>query len=281
MDRTRKLLREYGYRPKKHRGQNFLVREDVLRSITAAARVSEDETVVEIGPGPGNLTRRLADQARLVVAIEIEPELTSLLKAELRADNVKVVRADALDMDFRELAREHGRLKIVANIPYGITTPLLFKFLDTPEFFSEIFLLVQKEVARRVAAAPGKKPYGILAARTQLMARPEIVLEVGPEAFSPRPKVDSALLRLSMRDEPLAPVGDLELYGKVVRASFAQRRKKLRNSFTSTDPRLGRELAVEAMEEAGVSPDRRAETVTVEEFAALTNALAERLDANA
>lgn len=274
-DKTRQLLREYGYRAKKSKGQNFLINDSVLKGIADAARIEPGERVVEIGPGPGNLTRLLARAAAKVTAVEIDEELAAILKAETRGhDNIEIINADALDMDFRELAKDGGKLSLVANLPYNITTPMLFKLLDDPTIFRSILLLIQKEVAERITAPPGKKPYGILAAQAQLVVRPEIALRVGPEAFSPRPKVDSALIRLTPRPEPLAPVGDPDTYRLVVKAAFAQRRKTIRNSFAGSGTLWPPGLVDEALAAAGIDPRRRAETVTVEEFALLANALA-------
>ncbi len=272
--RARAILKEYGYRPKKARGQNFLVKEGVLDLIAAAARIQPDETVIEIGPGPGNLTRRLVKAAKHVIAIELEHELASILKAELPADNLTIVEADALTVDFAQFAPTSGKIKVVANLPYQITTPMLFKLLATPTLFSQILLLIQKEVAQRIVAPAGKKPYGILSVRTQLLADCEIALEVGPESFLPKPKVDSALLRFAMLDSPRAQVKDLETFKRVVRAAFAKRRKTLRNSFSTSDGSFGKDEIARALEAAGVDSGRRAETVTVEEFAAIANYLA-------
>jgi 16S rRNA (adenine1518-N6/adenine1519-N6)-dimethyltransferase len=272
--RTRAILDEYGYRPKKGRGQHFLTRESVLRRIVTAARIRPGETLVEIGPGPGNLTRHLLRLADRVIAIEVERELCSILKAEVKADNLTVIEANVLDLEFREFAPTGQKLKVVANLPYNITTPVIFKLLETPEIFSEALVLVQQEVAERITASPGKKPYGILAAQCQLLADCQIALEVGRHAFTPRPKVNSSLLRIKMLAEPRAQVDDPDAYRRIVRAAFAKRRKTLKNSFSTRDPEFSNEQLLAALEKAGIDSSRRAETVTVEEFAALANALA-------
>jgi len=271
--RTRQILKEYGYRPRRGRGQNFLIKESVLDRIAELAVVGSDETVIEIGPGTGGLTRRLAKSARRVVAIEIEHELAMIVKAEVKADNLEVVEADVLDVDLAGLASGDGKMKVVANLPFNITTPVLFKLLATPKLFSELLLLVQKEVALRIAAAPGKKPYGILSAQAQLLADCEIAMTVGPEAFSPRPKVESALVRLTMLESPRAEVADVEVYRRVVRAAFARRRKTLKNSFASAEFGFDHDRVLAALEKAGIDHKRRAETLTVEEFARLSNLL--------
>ncbi len=275
MKSTRQILREYGYRPRKGRGQNFLVRESVLKDIVREAGVDPQETVVEIGPGPGNLTRHLVKAAKKVIAIEIEHELGAVMKAEIKAENIEVIEADALELDFSGLVNQGEKLKVVANLPYNISTPVLFKLLETPDVFSELLLLLQKEVAERVCAAPGKKPYGILAVLTRIKADTEIALRVGREAFSPVPKVDSALVRITMLEHPRAEVADMELFRRVVRAAFSKRRKKLKNSFSGKDLGLSENAVKECLEKAGISPHRRPETVSVEGFAQLANALSE------
>jgi 16S rRNA (adenine1518-N6/adenine1519-N6)-dimethyltransferase len=274
-NRTRGVLQEYGYQAKKRRGQNFLVREDTLRLIAAAAELSAADTVLEIGPGPGNLTRHLCAVAGRVIAVEVEHELALILRAELRATNLTVVEADALALDFAALAPAGGRLTVVANLPYNITTPMLFKLLATPAVFSRVLLLIQKEVAERITAPAGGKPYGILAAQTQLAFSAEIVFVIGPEGFSPRPKVDSALIRLTPRDRPLAELVDPERFRRVVRAAFAQRRKTLRNSLIAALAGYSPARIDEALAHAGIDPGRRAESLAVTEFAGLANAMGE------
>jgi len=275
MTNTRRILREYGYKARKEKGQHFLTRESVLDRIAEAAQIEPHETVVEIGPGPGNLTRRLVRLAKRVIAVEIEHELAAMTRTEVRAENLEVMEADVLELDFKKLAPPGENLKVVANLPYNITTAVLFKLLEDHRLFSQLYLLVQKEVAERISARPGKKPYGILAARAGMLADAEVVLHVRPEAFSPRPKVDSALVRLSMLERPRSYVKDMDTYAKVIKAAFSQRRKKLKNSFGSAGL-LSKDESVQALLDAGISPGRRAETVTVEEFARLSNSVHDR-----
>lgn len=275
MSRTRQVLSDYGYRPVKRRGQNFLISESILEKIAAAAAIRPDETVVEIGPGPGNLTRRLVRAAKQVIAIEIEPELCAILKAELQADNLTLLETDALSVDFAQFAPAGARLKVVANLPYNLTTPLLFKFIETPAVFSELLLLVQKEVAQRISAGPGTKSYGILAVQTQLWAAAEIVFTVGPEAFRPQPKVSSALLRLHMRETLPAAPRDPEFFKRVVRAAFARRRKTLANSLAAEASGFSRLQILDALAQTEIDPRRRPETLTVAEFVKLANVLEE------
>jgi 16S rRNA (adenine1518-N6/adenine1519-N6)-dimethyltransferase len=270
---TRAILREYGYQPNKRRGQNFLVREAMLQSIAEAARLSATDVVLEIGPGPGNLTRHLVRSAGRVIAVEVEHELASIVRAELASDNLTVLEADALSLDFAALTPPGGKLKLVANLPFNITTPMLFKILEDPTLFSQVLLLIQKEVAERIIAPAGQKPYGILAVQTQLRCDAEIALTIGPEAFSPRPKVASALIRLTPLPAPRAPVTDLDRFRRLVRAAFAQRRKTLRNSLLAALDGFTPEQIDQALAQTEIDPRRRAETLSIEEFAALENKL--------
>ena len=272
MKTTREILKEYGYKAKKSRGQNFLVKEGILRRICDSADIKSGETIVEIGPGPGNLTSRLVKRADHVVAIESDPELCSILKAELPAANLEIRNEDVLNADFAGLFERYGKLKIIANLPYNITTPVLFKVLDDYRIWNELLLLVQLEVAERVTAAPGSKAYGVLAARVGLLADSEVLFQVPPDAFRPRPKVTSALIRLRLLDTPRADI-ELSLYRHTVRAAFSSKRKTILNSLTGSGE-FSRQAAGRALQAAGIDPGRRAETVSVEEFANLGKALA-------
>lgn len=270
MDRTRELLRARGLRPKKSKGQHFLTREEVLERIAAAARVSPGETVIEVGPGTGNLTRHLLAAGARVTAIEVDPDLVGLLRAEISSPDFTLIEADALTVDYADLAGGR-RVKLAANIPYNITSPLFFKFLDERESFSDLLLLIQKEVAERITAVPGGRDYGIISVQAQLLFDCELLFVVGPEAFTPRPQVSSALVRLTPLPSPRFPVSDLALCRRLVRAAFAHRRKTLRNSFGSAPGLPDRERLVAALEAAGIDPGRRPETVAVEEYVRLSN----------
>ncbi len=272
--RTRQILKEYNYRPSRGLAQNFLVNESLLNRISQLAHLGPDDTVVEIGAGPGNLTRRLARFAGKVIAIEADEELTLIHKAESTDENVEVICADALEFDFGSLPRGQGKLKLVANLPYNITTPLLFKLLERPELFSEMLILVQAEVANRIAAEPGSRKYGILSVVIQLWADAKIVLTVDPKNFSPRPKVNSALLRLTMLDKPRSEIDDPEFFQSLVKASFSKRRKTLKNALLKS-PQMGidQDRLLEALDLTGIDPGCRAETLSIENFAALANAL--------
>lgn len=267
------LLRAHGLRPRKRWGQNFLIDRNTLENVLRAAEVGPEDAVLEIGPGLGTLTRELAGRARRVVAVEIDPLLVGLLRTETVADlaNVAVVQADALGLELAEVLGDE-RWKAVANIPYYITTPLIERLLEHRARLERIVLMVQREVAARLLAAPGSEEYGSLSVFAQYYTVPEITARVSRTAFLPPPGVDSAIVRLLVRPAPAVPVRDEGRFFQVVRASFEQRRKTLLNSLT-TVPGVTREVAAAALAGAGIDPTRRGETLGLVEFARLSDAL--------
>ncbi len=251
--------------PKKHLGQNFLYDPSILTRIIDAAELSPDDTVVEIGPGPGRLTRLLAEAVKKVIAIELDQELYERLRAELIGyRNVELVQGDALKYSYERI----GRFKIVANIPYYITTPIIFRLLDARENITTMTLTIQKEVAERIAALPGGKDYGVLSIMIQYYAHPDMKLIIPKEAFKPTPKVDSAVLHIKMLERPSVYVHDEKLFFRIVKTAFSQRRKTLSNSLKG----LGTDIK-ELLTAAGIDPGRRPETLRLEEFAVLADTL--------
>jgi len=270
---ARELLARHGLRAKKSWGQNFLVDPGVRRRIVAAAGVGPADTVVEIGAGLGALTAALADTGAQVLAIERDPDLVAVLR-EVVGARVTVVAADALTFELGEAALAAGRpLVVVGNLPYQITSPLLFALIEAGAAVVErAVLMVQREVAERVVAAPGNKTYGRLSVMAQQRASVEILFHVGAGAFHPRPAVTSTVVRVTPRAAPLAPVPDLALFAEVVRAAFSTRRKMLRRALA---PAFGEQAARAALARAGIAETRRAEELDVTALARLTTALAE------
>lgn len=273
------LLRRHGLRPRKRWGQNFLIDRNTLDNVLRAAAVEPADSVLEIGPGLGTLTRELAQRCRQAVAVEIDPLLVEVLRGETVADlaNVLVVPGDALAIDLAALlgagpGEPPTRWKAVANIPYYITTPLIERLLAVKERLERIVLMVQREVAGRLIAAPGTEEYGALSVYVQYYTVPEITARVSRHAFLPPPGVDSAIVRLLVRQVPAAVVRDEALFFQVVRAAFQQRRKTLLNALT-TVPGLPREGAGAALARAGIAPGRRGETLGVADFARLADAV--------
>lgn len=251
--------------PKKHLGQNFLYDPSILTRIIESAGLSGDDTVVEIGPGPGRLTRLLADVVQKVIAVELDQELFKRLRAELIGyRNIELVHGDALKFSYERI----GRFKVVANIPYYITTPIVFRLLEAKENLESMTLTIQKEVAERIAAMPGGKDYGVLSIMVQYHALPEIKFIIPKEAFRPAPKVDSAVLHMRILEKPSVEVADEKMLFRIVKTAFSQRRKTLSNSLKG----LGGNIK-ELLTTAGIDPGRRPETVSLEEFAGLSDLL--------
>ena len=250
---------------KRHLGQNFLYDPSILQRIIEAAGVSKDDTVIEIGPGPGRLTRLLPEKAEKVIAIELDQELYARLRADLIGfRNVELVHGDALKFPYEEV----GPFKVVANIPYYITTPIIFRLLDAKETLKTMTLTIQKEVAERIVAAPGKKDYGVLSIMVQYHARPELRFIIPKEAFRPTPKVDSAVVHMTVLESPAVLVNDERIFFRTVRTAFSQRRKTLSNSLRglAEDPK-------NVLTSAGIDPQRRPETLNLQEFAKLADLL--------
>lgn len=274
------ILNKYGFNFQKKFGQNFLIDTHVLEKIIRAADISKDDCVLEIGPGIGTMTQYLCENAGKVIAVEIDKNLIPILTEDTLAayDNVKVINSDVLKLDLKKLAEEEngGRpMKVVANLPYYITTPIIMGLFETGVPLASITVMVQKEVADRMQAGPGSKDYGALSLAVQYYAEPYIAANVPPNCFMPRPNVGSAVIRLTLHDKPPVEVADEKLLFKLIRASFAQRRKTLVNGLTnSPELSFSKEEVTNALEACGYSPTIRGEALTLAEFAKLANVFA-------
>ncbi len=272
---TKELVRKYGFKFTKALGQNFLVDPSVVHDIIRGSGITKADHVIEIGPGVGSLTRALLEAAGKVTAVEIDKDLIPILKDELSGyDNFELIEGDVLKTDLRAVAGDH-RVKVVANLPYYVTTPILLRLLEDDFPWESITIMIQKEVALRLNAGPGTKDYGSLSVLVAYYADTEMVRLVRPESFIPKPKVDSVVIRLDRRMTPRVEPRDEELFFKVVRQSFAMRRKTLHNTLKplGIDPAL----MAQAFQAAGIDPGRRGETLTIEEFAELSDQIKERL----
>ncbi len=260
------ILRQFGIRPRKSLGQNFLLDEHLLDKIALAADLSAEDRVLEIGPGVGSLTRRLVAQARHVVAVELDSSLLPALRHVLtECDNVSLIQGDILKLDPADLMREGG-YKVVANIPYNITSALLRHLLEAEARPSLLVLTVQQEVAQRICAGPGEM--SLLAVSVQYYGKPEIVTRIPAGAFYPVPKVDSAAVRIDVFEEPAVSGVDSETFFRIAKAGFSQKRKQLRNAL-SAGLALTPQTAGLLLESAGIDPRRRAETLSLKEWGAL------------
>ena len=274
--KTIEVIQKYQFAFQKRFGQNFLIDAHVLEKIVSAAGITKDDCVLEIGPGIGTMTQYLAESAGQVIAVEIDTNLLPILTDTLKDySNIKVINQDILKVDINELVKEYnnGRpIKVVANLPYYITTPIIMGLFESNVPIDNITVMVQKEVADRMQVGPGSKDYGALSLAVQYYASPYIVANVPPNCFIPRPNVGSAVIRLTRYQEPPVQVKDPKLMFKLIRASFNQRRKTLQNGLNnSPEISFSKEEITKAIESLGVSPSVRGEALSLEQFAQLAN----------
>ena len=280
---TIEVLQKYNFNFQKKFGQNFLIDEHVLDKIIRAAEITKDDYVLEIGPGIGTMTQYLACAAREVTAVEIDRALIPILEDTLKEyDNISIINEDILKVDIAALAKEKngGRpIKVVANLPYYITTPIIMGLFESHVPLESITVMVQKEVADRMQVGPGTKDYGALSLAVQYYAEPYIVANVPPNCFMPRPAVGSAVIRLTRHQKPPVEVADEKLMFRLIRASFNQRRKTLANGLkNSGELNLSKEVITAAIEKLGKGSSVRGEALNLEEFARLTNIIKEEME---
>ncbi|RHP30705.1 16S rRNA (adenine(1518)-N(6)/adenine(1519)-N(6))-dimethyltransferase RsmA [Lachnotalea sp. AF33-28] len=276
--KTIEIIQKYEFDFQKRFGQNFLIDTHVLEKIVRAADISKEDFVLEIGPGIGTMTQYLAEAAKRVTAVEIDDNLIPILEETLKDyDNVSVIHGDILKLDLNRLVQEQNDgkpIKVVANLPYYITTPIIMGLFESRVPLINITVMVQKEVADRMQAGPGTKDYGALSLAVQYYASPYIAANVPPNCFIPRPKVGSSVIRLTKHEKKPVNVDNEELFWKLIRASFNQRRKTLQNGLNnSPEITLTKETIAQAIESLGWSPTVRGETLTLEQFAQLANCL--------
>ena len=272
------VLKKYNFNFQKKLGQNFLIDTHVLDKIIDSAEITKEDCVLEIGPGIGTMTQYLAERAREVVAVEIDKALIPILQDTLSEyDNVTVINDDILKVDIHQIVQEKNAgkpIKVVANLPYYITTPIIMGLFESHVPLQSITIMVQKEVAERMQVGPGTKDYGALSLAVQYYANPKIVANVPPNCFIPRPNVGSAVIRLTAYDEPPVKVNDEKFMFRLIRASFNQRRKTLVNGLgNASDLNVSKEIVSQVLEEMSISPTIRGETFTLKQFAELSNRL--------
>ena len=277
---TMDLVKRHGFKFTKSLGQNFLIDDNIVDKIVAGAGIGPSDKIIEVGPGIGTLTREMASRAGTLMAVEIDKNLIPILTDTLGDfENVKIVNEDIIKADIRGLIDENldgGPVKLVANLPYYITTPIIMRFLEEDINVTDIVVMVQKEVAERMNAQPGGKDFGALSVAVQFYCDTEIVAKVPRHLFVPQPNVDSIVIALRVRPERKYKVDSEDLFFKVVKAAFGQRRKTLLNSIASMG-NLSKDMVKEALEEAGIDPKRRGETLSLDEFANLSNVIGNKL----
>ncbi|WP_141604584.1 16S rRNA (adenine(1518)-N(6)/adenine(1519)-N(6))-dimethyltransferase RsmA [Terrilactibacillus laevilacticus] len=276
---TQDIIKQHDFTFKKSLGQNFLIDENILSNIVSAADVTDSSYVIEIGPGIGALTQLLAERAKKVVAIEIDERLKPILSNTLNDhSNVTVRFGDVLKVDLHQIIKEEfpdgAEIKVIANLPYYVTTPILMMLLTSQLPITDIVVMIQKEVAERLEASPGEKSYGSLSIAVQYMAEPRIMMTVPKTVFIPQPNVDSAVIRLQVRKEKKVQVISEDFFFKLVRASFGQRRKTLINNLMNNLYKKDqKESLISVLEGVSIDPKRRGETLSIEEFGKLADAL--------
>jgi 16S rRNA (adenine1518-N6/adenine1519-N6)-dimethyltransferase len=279
-----KILKKYGIQPTKSLGQSFLIDNNITAKIVDSAGIEKGDIVVEIGAGPGMMTRRIADKAGQVIALEIDSRIVEVLRQEMGAlPNVDIVETDVLDYDFSSVTKNEEdspprRIKVIGNIPYNISSQILFRLLEYRRVISSVTLMFQREVAERIMASPGSREYGILSVITLMYMLPSKVMTVPASCFYPKPRVESMVLTMDVRKRPLCEGCDYDIFRKVVRSAFARRRKTLINSLKESA--FIRDLDIDLasiLGGLGFDPTRRGETLSVEEFARLSRAIEDSL----
>jgi len=273
MPSIRKELAEYGLTPRKRWGQHFLIDRNILNKVIRTADLEKRDVVLEVGPGLGEMTLAMARQVKKVIAVEIDQKLVKILREKTEeTPNIEVVHGDILKIDFAELLHQEGQqFKVVANLPYQISTPLLFRFIESREVFSALTLMLQREVAERMVAPPGRKEYGPLSVFVQSVSDLSIRFFIKPSAFFPAPKVESAVVHMVWKERPVVGLEEA-WFKKVVRGCFGYRRKRLVNALRHSDIPLPADLE-QRMEKIGVDGLRRPETLTIQELARLADTI--------
>lgn len=274
---TKDIVKKYGFKFTKSLGQNFLIDETVLYDIIEGAEVNKEDFIIEIGPGVGTLTKELLKRAKKVYAVELDDALIPILNKELdKFDNLNIIHKDALKLDFNEIIGEEKSVKVVANLPYYVTTPIIAKLLNGNYNFKSITIMIQKEVGERIAAKPSTKEYGALSILVQYYCDIKTIRKVSPSSFFPQPKVESIVIKLDKLPQKRVYVKDEKLFFKIVREAFNMRRKTLWNAMKSL--KLDNKILEKVFEHSGIDSKRRGETLNLQEFANLSNSIYELIN---
>lgn len=273
-EETIAILNKYGLRANKKLGQNFLINESIIYDIVKKANVTKEDVVIEIGPGLGSLTKELINNAKKVIAIELDPNMIDILKSRFSIfDNFEVIYGDVLKIDLEELIKGYDSVKVVANLPYYITTPIIMKLLEDRLKIKSITVMVQKEVGERICATYKDKEYGAITVSVQYYSEPQIIINVPKENFLPAPEVDSCVIRLDMREKPPVSLKDEKLFFRLVKGAFTQRRKTINNSLTCSGK--SKEEIMTILNKLGIDSKLRAENLSIQQYADIANMLVE------
>lgn len=271
-EETIAILNKYGLRANKKLGQNFLINEEIITSIVEKAEITQNDVVIEIGPGLGSLTKELINNAKKVIAIELDANMIDILKSRFGIyDNFEVIYADVLKVDLQELIKDYDSVKVVANLPYYITTPIIMKLLEDKLKIKSITVMVQKEVGERICSSYKDKEYGAITVSVQYYSEPKIIIDVPKDNFIPAPEVDSCVIKLEMLEEPRVKVNDEKLFFRTVKGAFSQRRKTINNSLTCTGKSKD-EIKI-ILDKLNIDEKLRAENLSIEQYADIVNML--------
>lgn len=273
-EETISILNKHGLRANKKLGQNFLINESIILEIVEKAKVTKDDVVIEIGPGLGSLTKELINNAKKVIAIELDPNMIDILKSRFGIfDNFEIIYGDILKINLQELIKDCDSVKVVANLPYYITTPIIMKLLEDKLNIKSITVMVQKEVGERICSTYKDKEYGAITVSVQYYSEPKIIIDVPKENFLPAPEVDSCVIRLDMREKPSVILKDEKLFFRLVKGAFTQRRKTINNSLTCSGN--SKEEIMNVLEKLGIDSKLRAENLSIQQYADIANMLVE------
>lgn len=269
-EETNFLLKKYGLKANKKLGQNFLINEEIIKEIAEKAEVQKDDVIIEIGPGLGSLTAELLERAKKVIAIELDSNMVNILKERFSLyNNFELIEADFLKVDLKEIIAKYESVKVAANLPYYITTPIVMKLLEDKLNLKSITVMVQREVGERFCANPNGKEYGAITVSINYYAEPKIIIDVPKENFDPIPEVDSCVIKLDIRDVPPVKIKDEKIFFNLIKAAFSQRRKTINNSLTCAGKT--KEEVKNALEKLKIDSNLRAENLSIEEFAEISN----------
>lgn len=269
-EETEFILKKYGLRANKKLGQNFLINEEIIDQIIEKADVNKNDTIIEIGPGLGSLTAKLLENANKVIAIELDSNMSNILKERFCLyDNFELIEKDVLKVDLNEIVEKYDSVKVVANLPYYITTPIIMKLLEERLKLKSITVMVQKEVGERFCAVPNSKEYGAITISINYYTKPEIIIDVPKDNFEPMPEVDSCVIKLDVRDVPPVDLKNEKEFFNLIKAGFSQRRKTINNSLASMG--ISKEKIKNVLEKLSIDSKLRAENLTMEQFADISN----------
>lgn len=269
-EETEFILKKYGLRANKKLGQNFLINEEIINQIIEKADVNKNDTIIEIGPGLGSLTAKLLENANKVIAIELDSNMSNILKERFCLyDNFELIEKDVLKVDLNEIVEKYDSVKVVANLPYYITTPIIMKLLEERLKLKSITVMVQIEVGERFCAVPNSKEYGAITISINYYTKPEIIIDVPKENFEPMPEVDSCVIKLDVRNVPPVELKNEKDFFNLIKAGFSQRRKTINNSLASMG--ISKEKIKSVLEKLGIDSKLRAENLTMEQFADISN----------